>query len=78
MSDGPLPCLPIFVPSHLLPVPLTFFSIPFRLLVGAPQATALPDQQAQRTGGLYACPLTYETKDCQRVPIDEGGMQQCG
>uniref|UniRef100_A0A670YBK3 Integrin subunit alpha 7 n=1 Tax=Pseudonaja textilis TaxID=8673 RepID=A0A670YBK3_PSETE len=42
------------------------------LLVGAPQATALPDQQAQRTGGLYACPLTYGTKDCERVPIDEG------
>ncbi|XP_058022939.1 integrin alpha-7 isoform X11 [Ahaetulla prasina] len=42
------------------------------LLVGAPQATALPDQQAQRTGGLYACPLTYETKDCERVPIDDG------
>ncbi|KAM6470463.1 integrin alpha-7 isoform 2-T2 [Liasis olivaceus] len=42
------------------------------LLVGAPQAAALPGQKAKRTGGLYACPLTYETKDCKRVPIDEG------
>uniref|UniRef100_A0A8C5SPH7 Integrin alpha-7 n=1 Tax=Laticauda laticaudata TaxID=8630 RepID=A0A8C5SPH7_LATLA len=68
-------CPPIFAPSYLLLVPLTFSSISFRLLVGAPQATALPDQQAQRTGGLYACPLTYGTKDCERVPIDEGGME---
>ncbi|KAM3846131.1 integrin alpha-7 isoform 2-T2 [Vipera latastei] len=52
--------------QQLSPQPISW------LLVGAPQATALPDQQAQRTGGLYACPLTYETKDCQRVPIDEG------
>ncbi|KAJ7317939.1 hypothetical protein JRQ81_004101, partial [Phrynocephalus forsythii] len=42
------------------------------LLVGAPQAAALPDQQARRTGGLYACPVTHETNDCKRVPIDEG------
>ncbi|XP_007435490.1 integrin alpha-7 isoform X1 [Python bivittatus] len=42
------------------------------LLVGAPQAAALPGQKAKRTGGLYACPLTHETKDCERVPIDEG------
>ncbi|XP_039194948.1 integrin alpha-7 isoform X3 [Crotalus tigris] len=52
--------------QQLSPQPISW------LLVGAPQATALPDQQAQRTGGLYACPLTYETKDCVRVPIDEG------
>uniref|UniRef100_A0A6J0SV55 Integrin alpha-7 isoform X1 n=1 Tax=Pogona vitticeps TaxID=103695 RepID=A0A6J0SV55_9SAUR len=42
------------------------------LLVGAPQAAALPNQQARRTGGLYACPMTHETNDCKRVPIDEG------
>nr|XP_025044484.1 integrin alpha-7 [Pelodiscus sinensis] len=28
------------------------------MLVGAPQAAALPGQRANRTGGLYACPLT--------------------
>uniref|UniRef100_A0A8D0H9R9 Integrin subunit alpha 7 n=1 Tax=Sphenodon punctatus TaxID=8508 RepID=A0A8D0H9R9_SPHPU len=42
------------------------------LLVGAPQAPALPSQGANRTGGLYACPLTREIDDCWRVPIDEG------
>lgn len=44
-----------------------------RLLVGAPQALALPGQGANRTGGLFACPLTSELSDCWRVPIDEGG-----
>ncbi|XP_069735541.1 LOW QUALITY PROTEIN: integrin alpha-7-like [Phaenicophaeus curvirostris] len=42
------------------------------LLVGAPQAPALPNQGANRTGGLFACPLTPELSDCRRVPIDEG------
>ncbi|XP_048343564.1 integrin alpha-7 [Sphaerodactylus townsendi] len=42
------------------------------LLVGAPQAAALPGQKANRTGGLYACPLTHEINDCKRVAIDEG------
>eukprot|EP00076_Gallus_gallus_P011854 XP_015128079.1 integrin alpha-7 isoform X5 [Gallus gallus] len=42
------------------------------LLVGAPQAPALPSQAANRTGGLFACPLTSEPSDCWRVPIDEG------
>ncbi|CAM5116503.1 unnamed protein product [Natator depressus] len=42
------------------------------MLVGAPQAPALPGQRANRTGGLYACPLTHEIDDCWRVPIDEG------
>ncbi|XP_074663551.1 integrin alpha-7 isoform X3 [Strix aluco] len=42
------------------------------LLVGAPQAPALPSQGANRTGGLFACPLTPEPSDCWRVPIDEG------
>ncbi|KAM9115434.1 integrin alpha-7 isoform 2-T2 [Pangshura tecta] len=42
------------------------------MLVGAPQAPALPGQKANRTGGLYACPLTREMDDCWRVPIDEG------
>ncbi|KAM9514615.1 integrin alpha-7 isoform 2-T2 [Guaruba guarouba] len=42
------------------------------LLVGAPQAPALPSQGANRTGGLFACPLTLEPSDCWRVPIDDG------
>ncbi|NXV05973.1 ITA7 protein, partial [Cettia cetti] len=46
------------------------------LLVGAPQALALPGQSANRTGGLFACPLTPELSDCWRVPIDEGADPQ--
>ncbi|NXB96774.1 ITA7 protein, partial [Vidua chalybeata] len=48
------------------------------LLVGAPQALALPGQGANRTGGLFACPLTAEPSDCWRVPIDEGGQMGPG
>ncbi|XP_074082548.1 integrin alpha-7 isoform X1 [Macrotis lagotis] len=46
------------------------------LLVGAPQAVALPDQAANRTGGLYACPLTTDESDCYRVDIDRGAEVQ--
>lgn len=49
-----------------------------RLLVGAPQALALPGQQANRTGGLFACPLSVEETDCYRVDIDQGGMGPVG
>ncbi|XP_015412896.1 PREDICTED: integrin alpha-7 [Myotis davidii] len=47
-----------------------------RLLVGAPQALALPGQQANRTGGLFACPLSLEETDCYRVDIDQGADVQ--
>ncbi|XP_056653950.1 integrin alpha-7 isoform X3 [Monodelphis domestica] len=46
------------------------------LLVGAPQAVALPSQAANRTGGLYACPLTRDESDCYRVDIDQGAEVQ--
>ncbi|KAM9672600.1 integrin alpha-7 isoform 1-T1 [Trichechus inunguis] len=46
------------------------------LLVGAPQALALPGQQANRTGGLFACPLSLEETDCHRVDIDQGADVQ--
>ncbi|XP_072602359.1 integrin alpha-7 isoform X5 [Vulpes vulpes] len=46
------------------------------LLVGAPQALALPGQQANRTGGLFACPLSLEETDCYRVDIDRGADMQ--
>ncbi|XP_066441595.1 integrin alpha-7 isoform X1 [Eleutherodactylus coqui] len=42
------------------------------LLVGAPQASALPSQFSNRTGGLYGCPLTAEARDCERIDIDDG------
>uniref|UniRef100_A0A452UM28 Integrin subunit alpha 7 n=1 Tax=Ursus maritimus TaxID=29073 RepID=A0A452UM28_URSMA len=47
-----------------------------QLLVGAPQALALPGQQANRTGGLFACPLSLEETDCYRVDIDHGADVQ--
>ncbi|XP_037067837.1 integrin alpha-7 isoform X7 [Peromyscus leucopus] len=58
---------------HLLPASC-FPGLPEsrRLLVGAPQALALPGQQANRTGGLFACPLSLEETDCYRVDIDQG------
>ncbi|XP_049639944.1 integrin alpha-7 isoform X1 [Suncus etruscus] len=40
------------------------------MLVGAPQALALPLQHANRTGGLFACPLSLEVNDCHRLNID--------
>uniref|UniRef100_A0A2K5NTN8 Integrin subunit alpha 7 n=1 Tax=Cercocebus atys TaxID=9531 RepID=A0A2K5NTN8_CERAT len=46
------------------------------LLVGAPQALALPGQQANHTGGLFACPLSLEETDCYRVDIDQGADVQ--
>ncbi|XP_033616542.1 integrin alpha-7-like [Fukomys damarensis] len=47
-----------------------------RLLMGAPQALALPGQQANRTGGLFACPLSPDETDCYRVDIDQGADVQ--
>uniref|UniRef100_A0A8C5M6P2 Integrin subunit alpha 7 n=1 Tax=Leptobrachium leishanense TaxID=445787 RepID=A0A8C5M6P2_9ANUR len=52
--------------KQLKPQPISW------ILVGAPQASALPDQQANRTGGLYQCPLTSEPGGCTRVNIDAG------
>ncbi|XP_076967072.1 integrin alpha-7 isoform X2 [Tamandua tetradactyla] len=46
------------------------------LLVGAPRALALPGQHANRTGGLFACPLSLEETDCYRVDIDRGADVQ--
>ena len=46
--------------------------------MGAPQALALPGQQANRTGGLFACPLSLEETDCYRVDIDQGGEGSVG
>nr|XP_048274292.1 integrin alpha-7 isoform X5 [Myodes glareolus] len=46
------------------------------LLVGAPQALAFPGQQANRTGGLFACPLSLDERNCYRVDIDRGADVQ--
>ncbi|XP_040395363.1 integrin alpha-7 isoform X2 [Cygnus olor] len=62
-------CSAALAPSWAHAVPTAVKS---GLLVGAPLAPALPSQAANRTGGLFACPLTPELSDCWRVPIDEG------
>ncbi|XP_053556100.1 integrin alpha-3 [Bombina bombina] len=43
----------------------------YLLLSGAPQDVAPPGVNANRTGALYACPITTSTSDCFRVPIDQ-------
>uniref|UniRef100_A0A4W3IDZ6 Integrin subunit alpha 6 n=1 Tax=Callorhinchus milii TaxID=7868 RepID=A0A4W3IDZ6_CALMI len=40
------------------------------LLVGAPKAKALSNQNANITGGLYKCPITSAERDCERVIFD--------
>ncbi|KAM9296268.1 integrin alpha-3 [Gastrophryne carolinensis] len=43
----------------------------FLLLAGAPQDAAPPGINVNRTGGLYACPITMSKSDCFRVSIDQ-------
>ncbi|KAM4622879.1 integrin alpha-3 isoform 2-T3 [Discoglossus pictus] len=43
----------------------------YLLLSGAPQDAAPPDVNANRTGALYACPITMNPTDCFRVSIDQ-------
>ncbi|XP_067832791.1 integrin alpha-7-like isoform X1 [Heptranchias perlo] len=40
------------------------------ILVGAPQARAQSQQFANRTGGLFACPIITEDDECDQVNID--------
>ncbi|XP_059575219.1 integrin alpha-7 isoform X2 [Alligator mississippiensis] len=73
LKDGPAGSLfgfSVALHRQLRPAPAGW------LLVGAPQAPAFPGQGANRTGGLYACPLTREPDDCWRVPIDQGADLQ--
>ncbi|XP_007669419.1 integrin alpha-6 isoform X2 [Ornithorhynchus anatinus] len=39
------------------------------LLVGAPRAKALPQQKANRTGGLYSCDIS-SSLECKRIEFD--------
>uniref|UniRef100_A0A3B4X932 Integrin alpha-2 domain-containing protein n=1 Tax=Seriola lalandi dorsalis TaxID=1841481 RepID=A0A3B4X932_SERLL len=40
-----------------------------RLLVGAPREKAEPDVPANRTGGVYSCPITVDQSDCSRMKL---------
>ncbi|KAM6904768.1 integrin alpha-3-like [Xenentodon cancila] len=39
------------------------------LLVGAPREKAEPDVPANRTGGVYGCPITADQYDCRRIKL---------
>ncbi|XP_071319884.1 integrin alpha-3-like isoform X2 [Trachinotus anak] len=41
----------------------------FMLLVGAPKEKAEPDVPANRTGGVYSCPITVDQSDCSRMKL---------
>ncbi|KAB5554158.1 hypothetical protein PHYPO_G00046970 [Pangasianodon hypophthalmus] len=41
----------------------------YLLLVGAPQEKAEPKLRANRTGDMYACPITTDPKDCTRANL---------
>ncbi|XP_056258423.1 integrin alpha-3-like isoform X1 [Seriola aureovittata] len=41
----------------------------YRLLVGAPREKAEPDVPANRTGGVYSCPITVDQSDCSRMKL---------
>ncbi|XP_072270830.1 integrin alpha-3 isoform X2 [Pyxicephalus adspersus] len=43
----------------------------YLLLAGAPQDAAPPGVNVNRTGALYACPITMSKSDCFRVSIDQ-------
>ncbi|XP_069807795.1 integrin alpha-3 [Dendropsophus ebraccatus] len=43
----------------------------YLMLSGAPQDAAPPNVKVNRTGAVYACPITMTKSDCFRVPIDQ-------
>lgn len=43
----------------------------YLLLAGAPQDEAPPGVNVNRTGALYACPVTMSKTDCFRVSVDQ-------
>ncbi|XP_078080028.1 integrin alpha-3b [Mustelus asterias] len=43
----------------------------YLLLVGAPRATGLKDQLANRTGALFYCPVSLNQRDCKRAKFEK-------
>ncbi|XP_042361243.1 integrin alpha-3-like isoform X2 [Plectropomus leopardus] len=41
----------------------------YLLLVGAPREKAEPNVPANRTGGVYSCPITADQSDCSRMKL---------
>ncbi|KAJ0058243.1 hypothetical protein NL108_012040 [Boleophthalmus pectinirostris] len=46
-----------------------YFYCSYRLLVGAPMEKAEPGVLANRTGGMYICPISPDPSDCTRVTL---------
>ncbi|XP_061568313.1 integrin alpha-3-like isoform X2 [Cololabis saira] len=44
------------------------------LLVGAPREKAEPGVPANRTGGVYSCPITAHQSDCKRMKLVDPGL----
>ncbi|KAI4789316.1 hypothetical protein KUCAC02_035319 [Chaenocephalus aceratus] len=40
-----------------------------RILVGAPRERAEPNVPANRTGGVYSCPITADQSECSRIQL---------
>ncbi|XP_030591932.1 integrin alpha-3-like [Archocentrus centrarchus] len=41
----------------------------YQLLVGAPREKAEPNVPANRTGGVYTCPISPDQSDCKRIQL---------
>ncbi|XP_051249599.1 integrin alpha-3 isoform X2 [Dicentrarchus labrax] len=46
----------------------------YLLLVGAPREKAEPNVPANRTGGVYSCPITAEQSDCSRMKLIDADL----
>lgn len=42
-------------------------------MVGAPREKAEPDVPANRTGGVYSCPITADQSECRRMKLIDPG-----
>ncbi|XP_053194997.1 integrin alpha-3-like [Scomber japonicus] len=47
----------------------------YLLLVGAPRERAEPNVPANRTGGVYSCPITADQSDCSRMKLIDPDLQ---
>ncbi|XP_047428394.1 integrin alpha-3-like isoform X2 [Mugil cephalus] len=46
----------------------------YLLLVGAPREKAEPNVQANRTGGVYGCPINADQSDCRRIALIDSDL----
>nr|XP_046270216.1 integrin alpha-3-like isoform X2 [Scatophagus argus] len=46
----------------------------YLLLIGAPRERAEPNVPANRTGGVYSCPITADQSDCSRMKLIDSDL----